>query len=673
MRGIDSLPKILLRAAFATFVGLMAVAALAQKKPSDIKVEDFFKREHYRDMRLSPDGKLLAASAPLKGRDNLVIIDLAKKSRTVITDFTNFDVGNFYWVNNKRLCLQVADGQDVSGEFNYRGTYCIDADGDNIRNYTKLGVANPDSSLGGYRLIRPRGLVHNDSGEMLAEMTLRSRDSFDIYRFNTLTGRYTLLTEDSPGDVERWVLDRKDVPRVAVSEPTCRTAGCKRIRTIWYRDGEGAKWEKLFESEMLGNMALKEGGIGPIAFDYDNTTLFVASRKDGDRAAIYAYDTKARKIGEKVFAHPLIDLGGGLIFSDTQKKLMGISYDADIPTTTWVDPKLAGLQKSIDAALPKTINEIVLPSETDDVALMFAYSDRDPGTYYLIDRTKPKVEFIAKTREWIDPELMAERRFIKYKARDGLEIPAWVTIPKGGGKNLPLIVNIHGGPWVRGYSGVSWGRWPEAQFFASRGYVVLEPEPRGSLGYGLKHYRSSFKQWGQAMQDDITDGALHLVSEGLVDKNRMCLHGGSYGGYATAMGLAKDPDLWKCGTPFVAVTDLFLFQNVPYSDISLASYFFQNEFKKLVGDSSDDKEMFTKYSPALLADRVKAPVLITMGSSDMRVPQVHGDSYVSALRSAGKKVEYVVYNGEGHGYNKDENVADFYKRLEKFFAENLKP
>jgi dipeptidyl aminopeptidase/acylaminoacyl peptidase len=664
----------IMRLAFAIAVVALAPLAQAQKKPGDVTVEDFFKRAQYRNMQLSPNGALLAASAPLHGRDNLVIIDLAKKSRTVITDFSHFDVGNFYWVNNQRLCLQVADGQDVSGEFNYRGTYCIDANGDNIRNYTKLGVRDPDNSIGRYRTIRLRGLVHDESGEMLAEMTLRSSDSYDVYRFNTLTGRYKLLTEDSPGDVSRWVLDRNDVPRVAVSQPRCMTASCKYTTTIWYRDGEGAKWEKLFETETLGDMALTNGGFSPIAFDYDNSTLYVSSRKDGDKSAIYIYDTKARKMGEKIFAHPMIDLGrNNLIFGRMQKKLLGIRYEADMPTTTWVDPTMDRLQKSIDAALPKTINEILTPSETDKVALMFAHSDRDPGAYYLLNRVKPAVELVAKTREWIDPELMAERRFIKYKARDGLEIPAWVTIPKGGGKNLPLIVNIHGGPWVRGYHGIEWGRWPEAQFFASRGYVVLEPEPRGSLGYGLKHYKSSFKQWGQAMQDDITDGALYLVSEGLVDKSRMCLHGGSYGGYATAMGLAKDPDLWKCGSPFVAVTDLFLFQNVTYSDISYGSYYFQTDFKKLVGDSSADRDMFTRYSPAQQAAKIKAPVLITMGSADMRVPQVHGDSFVSALRDAGKKVDYVIYKGEGHGYNKDENVFDFYKRLEKFYGENLKP
>jgi len=203
--------------------------------------------------------------------------------------------------------------------------------------------------------------------------------------------------------------------------------------------------------------------------------------------------------------------------------------------------------------------------------------------------------------------------------------------------------------------------------------MVLEPEPRGSTGWGDKHYTSSFKQWGQTMQDDITDGALYLVKEGMVDKSRMCVFGGSYGGYASAMALVKDPDVWKCGVPFVAVTDLTSFQKVTYSDISENTDFFQTEFMKMVGDASADRQMFDRYSPARHADRVKAPVLIAMGSDDRRVPQVHGDDFVSALRSAGKKVEYVVYNGEGHGFNKDENVFDFYRRVEKFLAENLKP
>jgi dipeptidyl aminopeptidase/acylaminoacyl peptidase len=308
-------------------------------------------------------------------------------------------------------------------------------------------------------------------------------------------------------------------------------------------------------------------------------------------------------------------------------------------------------------------------------ALVFAYSDTDAGMYHLLDRgAKLSLEPLVRQRDWLKPDDMAERKFITYKARDGREIPAYLTMPKGSsGRNLPLIVNIHGGPWLRIYEFSQWGRWPEAQFFASRGYVVLEPEPRGSPGFGRKHFMAGFKQFGQAMQDDITDGALHLVNEGIVDKNRMCLHGGSYGGYATAMGLAKDPDLWKCGSPFVAVTDLTTWQKTQYSDTAQGSDFLDVDYKTLVGDADQDREMFRKYSPVAQASRIKAPVLLAMGADDVRVPLVHGDDFHSALQKQGKKVEYVVYREEGHGFNKPANVYDFYRRLEKFFAENLKP
>jgi dipeptidyl aminopeptidase/acylaminoacyl peptidase len=161
------------------------------------------------------------------------------------------------------------------------------------------------------------------------------------------------------------------------------------------------------------------------------------------------------------------------------------------------------------------------------------------------------------------------------------------------------------------------------------------------------------------------------VKEGLVDEKRMCLHGGSYGGYATAMGLAKDPDLWRCGSPFVAVTDLFKFQNLSTSDISQATDFFENSFKQMVGDSKADEAMFTRYSPALQAQRIKAPVLLAMGSEDVRVPLEHGTVLRDAIQRVGGQVEFVVYNSEAHGFNKDENVFDFYKRLEAFFARNL--
>jgi dipeptidyl aminopeptidase/acylaminoacyl peptidase len=343
-----------------------------------------------------------------------------------------------------------------------------------------------------------------------------------------------------------------------------------------------------------------------------------------------------------------------------------------MPVTKWLDPEMDGYQKAIDKALPGTNNVLI---REDDAArlLVFSSSDTDPGRYYLFDLEKKSLEALPPTRPWLKPELMAERKFITYKARDGMVIPAYLTIPRGSsGKNLPLVVNIHGGPWVRAYHWDEWSRWPEAQFFASRGYAVLEPEPRGSTGWGRKLFESSFKQLGLAMQDDITDGALHLVKEGIVDKGRMCLHGGSYGGYATLQGLVREPDLFRCGTPFVAVTDLGLWQTVQWSDTAQLTDFFETDYIKMVGDSKADAALFEKTSPARNADKIKAPVLLAMGEDDVRVPLIHGETMRDALKKAGKNVEFVTYAEEGHGFNKQENVVDFYTRIEKFLAKYLK-
>ena len=659
--------KTLTRAWLAASSLVFATSVMAQRTAAEIPVETFFKRAQYTSMQLSPNGERLAAVVPFRGRDNLVVIDLKTRTRKIVTGYEEFDVAQFLWINNNRLCVRAGDGKNVTGEPNYRGTGCLDYDGGNFRDFTKLGARGSDS-VGGFTNIDFLAQTGDDSNEVYAAIPLRSRESLDVYRFNTVTGRYQLLTLDSPGDVKQWVLDRNFAPRVAITQPERPNQKSGRPAFMWVKSSPDAKWEKVYEFDTT----LTGEDYDPIAFDYDNRTLYLSTNRGRDKKAIYRFDTQTKTLGDLVLEHPLIDVSGGLVFSEREKKLLGVYYSADKPGVKWLDPEMDKLQKLVDNTFPKTANRIILPRDSAKFALLHTQSDRDPGMYHLLDRTKPSVESLMRTREWLDPELMAERRFITYKARDGMTIPAWVTIPKGAeGKKLPLIVNIHGGPWVRAYNWMQWGR-PEAQFFASRGYVVLEPEPRGSTGFGKKHYLAGFKQWGQSMQDDITDGALHLVKEGLVDKSRMCLHGGSYGGYAAAMGLAKDPDLWKCGTPFVAVTDMFLKASIAYSDTAMLTDWYETDAKKVIGDPDVDKDMFTMNSPTLQAHRIKAPILLAMGSNDVRVPMAHGTALRDAVMKAGGSIDFVVYNGEGHGFNKDENVFDFYKRLEKFFEKNLK-
>lgn len=677
--------KKLTRLALA-FVTLSAVITWAQdksgtapakyEKASDIPVEDFFRRERYSQMAISPDGTKLAALTPRNGRDNLVVLDFAAGKATPVTNFLKSDVADFLWISNDRLYLRAADMSEATGSIYLNGAFAVDIDGQYLRDmtYPLDKAADRESRRNSFQLaginisFSVLSRTFDGSGDVIAEIFGRSRDYADVYRYNTKTGEYKLLTFDTPGNVVKWVIDRDLVPRIAVRLEERKEPTKPRIQTIWHRETATSPWVQIGTADE----GAAKGTIRPIAFDYDNKTLFVSSNIDRDKRAIYKYDIAQKKLGEQLVQHPLIDLYGGLVFNREKRALLGIRYSADYASTAWFDESMAQLQASIDRTLPGKINAIYTADDAAQFTLIYSYSDTDPGTYFLFNREKKSLQEVAKPRAWLPANLMSERRFLTYKARDGLEIPAWLTLPKGAsGKNLPLVVHIHGGPWVRSYYGSQWGRWPDAQFLASRGYAVLEPEPRGSTGFGRMHYAKSMKQWGLAMQDDITDGALHLVKEGIADKSRMCLFGGSYGGYATLQGLVKDPDLWRCGSAYVAVTDLELLQTVAWSDTARLSDYFETDFKRRVGDKDADREQFNKTSPAKNADKIKAAVMLTMGADDQRVPLIHGTTMRDALEKAGKKVDYKVY-AEAHGFNKDENVFDFYKRLEKFLAEHLK-
>lgn len=643
-------------------------------KASAIPLETFMRRPEFNDMSLSPNGDFLAAISPFKGRGNLVVINLAERSRRLLSSFETTDVANFYWVNNKRICMRVSDGQDVTGNFSYRGTFCINIDGSEFSDFTRIDKRS-STDTGRVVLFQPVRAVGGDSNDYIVAMAARSRTSLDLYRFNTLNGRYQLLTFNSPGDVTRWVLDRNQVPRAAVTrEPRQGNETFTRLG-LWYRDSADGKWEKLYESRETWGVTVGDS-MDPIGFDFDHQTMFVTSNIGRDKKAIFKYDPKTKKLGDLVFEHPLIDIEGGLLFSNEKKKLVGIRYSAEMPTTQWFDPELENLQKQLDATLKGNVNNIGVVEEKSRRLLLLSASTTDAGRYYLFNNEDKSLEPLVNRRDWLPPSSMSERRFIKYKARDGMEIPAWVTIPKNSsGKNLPLVMHIHGGPQVRNYYGIQWqGRTPHAQFLASRGYVVLEPEPRGSTGFGRKHYESSYKQWGLTMQDDLTDGALHLVKEGIVDKSRMCLFGGSYGGYASLQGVVREPDLFKCTAPYVAVTDLGLLQTVQHSDIAeRGDKSLETEFTVAVGDNARDAAQFQKTSPARNVDKINVPVLLAMGSDDRRVPIIHANDFVKSMQQAGRGnlVDYVVYNGEGHGFNKDENVLDHMRRLEKFLAKHI--
>ena len=634
-----------------------AITAGTYKTAADIPVADFFRLPRYSQMAMSPDGKRVAALAPVNGRDNIAVIDLEKRSGTVITNFTKTDVAGFVWLNASRIAFQTGDRQLETGlSQRLIGALAVDADGTNLRNLI------PDGK--GFRVFRR---ASDGSGDMIVGKMVDSRTTESVLRLDTRTARTKSLTFKNPGDVVGWAIDSQDNVRAALRVEEREAPDKPRKRSLWVRATGDGDWEKIHET---GD---ELEALRPLAFDTDDKTLIVSSRAGGDRAGLYRFDPATRKLGEKIFDHPWLDVDDGLVRHPKTLAVIGVRYSAEVPKTHWIDPTYVALQAAVDAALPNTNNVLFPGDEASKTVVVFAQSATDAGTYYLLNAEKRSLEKVAATREWLSPALMPDRKFVAYKSRDGMTIPAWLTVPRGvEAKNLPLIVHIHGGPWARSYHGVQWGRWPSAQFFASRGYAVLEPEPRASTGFGRKHYRSGFKQWGLAMQDDITDGALHLAKEGIVNKDRMCLFGGSYGGYASLQGLVKDPDLWRCASSYIAVTDLELLQTVAWSDIARGSDFYETDYKFRVGDYEKDRVQFDATSPAKNAAKIKAAVMLTMGGQDKRVPLIHGTAMRDAMEKAGKPLDYKVYVDEAHGFNANENVIDFYTRTEAFFAKHLK-
>jgi dipeptidyl aminopeptidase/acylaminoacyl peptidase len=322
--------------------------------------------------------------------------------------------------------------------------------------------------------------------------------------------------------------------------------------------------------------------------------------------------------------------------------------------------------KDLEAQLPGYEVGIQENDKAENLYIVRTYSDRSLGTYYLYDWPAKKLEKLAEVSPWLDEKEMAEMKPVYYKSRDGLTINGYLTLPKGSApKNLPLVVNPHGGPWVRD----SWGFNPEVQFLANRGYAVLQMNYRGSTGYGRKFWEASFKQWGLKMQDEITDGVNYLVKEGIADPGRVAIYGGSYGGYATLAGAAFTPDLYACAVDYVGVSNLLTFMK------SIPPYWrpMLDQMHEMVGDPAAEEEQMKAVSPAFHADKIKAPLFVAQGAKDPRVNINESDQIVENLRKRGVAVEYMVKENEGHGFHNEENRFDFYEAMGKFLAKWLKP
>ena len=505
---------------------------------------------------------------------------------------------------------------------------------------------------------------------VIVEGTQTSADSVDLYRLNLNTGRTRLLTSGRPSDLtSSWLLDSKLVPRVVV-------AGIKNELTqvVYYRKGEDSPWTEISRySPASGSVFV------PLAFETDDQTLQVATNKDRDTMAVYRYDPNAKKLGELIAAHPRFDMGansqgdaipGALVDAETNK-IIGYRVEADKTETYWIDEGRAKTQRTLDAALPDTVNTFRRTPDGKRL-LVTTISDLKPTRWYLLDEVKRTLEEIGAARPWLDGQLVAQRPFL-YKTRDGLEIPGYLFLPKDykAGTKLPTILHIHGGPFARADTfGRGFG-FIEGQLFASRGYAVVVPNFRVTPGLGNKIYASGFGTYGRQMSEDHEDALKWAVEQGYTDPKRACISGASYGGYAALWAMVKTPDLFKCAVAGLAPTDL------EYQRTTRDGDGYDNEsgnkyWLAVVGAKSWQEPIVRQVSPLFQADKIKGAVFLYAGQDDVRVPINQIVRMDRALRAAGNPAKaFVIKEKEGHGFGKLENNVDLYTQVLKFLDEQI--
>lgn len=650
-----------------TEAGAAQTPAAASLPPAEL----FYQRPAIEGTALSPSGRWLAMGTRGRGqRTVLVVFDLqAWKPLATAASFADSDIRSFHWVNDERLVFDVIDHQRGGGDQRFgAGLFSVKRDGKELRLLvqTRGEMVSTERRIGVEPLAPSHRLLHvpADGGDEVVVGENRTTqtgepDGVLAKRLNVVTGRTRTLSEGLPRHVVNWWFDPDGEPKAVMTLQQGRAA-------VHWRGAEQGAWRVLAEGGSYNlPFVPRFADAGGVLY------VSTASGRDGvSELRRFDFNT-GRPAAEPLVSTPGFDFTGALVTESDGGRALGVRVVTDAQTTVWFDTTLKAVQEEADRRLPGHVNQLECrpcsgPAMT---VVVRSWSDRDPGQIWVHWPADKRWRPVGATRSGIDPARMASTDFERVQARDGLEFPVWITRPAGVASGpRPTVVLVHGGPWVRGRH---WGWSADAQFLASRGYLVIEPEFRGSRGYGQRLFRAGWKQWGQAMQDDVADALAWAVKRGDADPARTCIAGASYGGYATLMGLVRHPSLYRCGVAWVAVTDPRLL----YSwrrDSDASTEWREFGLPQLVGDAVQDAAMLDAATPVLHAERLRAPLLLAFGGEDRRVPLVHGTRLREALRAVGREPAYVVYNDEGHGWLKLENQIDFAGRMERFLAEQLR-
>ena len=640
-----------------SFIGLLILSALMMvaltapvwaQSPPLIDRELFFGDPEIAGAQISPDGAFIAFVKPFKGTRNIWVKKTADPFTNAkpITAETKRPIPSYFWSRDGKYILFV---QDKGGDENYN-VYAVNpadapAAGQDVptaRNLTDV------KSVRAFIYSVPR----SDADAIYVGLNDRDAAWHDLYKVKISTGERTLVRKNTER-ITAYVFDLKDQLRMAMRSAENGDTEILRV--------DADKFTKVYSCNVFEQ-------CGPVRFHKDGERVYFQTNKgsDLDLARLELFNPGTGK-EEVVESDPLkhVDFGNAL-FSEVSDDLIATTYDDERERIYWKDKNFEADYKFLQKKLPG--KEIGFASSTKDEKLWIisSNSDTDPGSTYLFDRSTKQLTLQYQIREKLNRSYLAPMKPVSYPSSDGLQIPAYLTLPKGvEAKGLPAIILPHGGPWARD----TWGYNGFAQFLANRGYAVLEPNFRGSTGYGKKFLDAGNKQWGEKMQDDVTWGAKYLIAQGIADPKRVGIMGGSYGGYATLAGVTFTPDVYAAAVSIVGPSNLItLLESIPPYWEQIRKLFYER-----MGDPNtpEGKAQLLRQSPLTAAAKIKTPLLVVQGANDPRVNKRESDQIVVALRDRGFPVEYLVAPDEGHGFARPVNNMAMFASAEKFLAKYL--
>ncbi|MEE9434802.1 MAG: S9 family peptidase [Sphingorhabdus sp.] len=548
----------------------------------------------------------------------------------------------FKWAGNSRLLISTGIKFSLPPLFYSAG------------GFGRLDVETGDViSLNEKSLLDRDSIIHIDpSGRYIVAYQYRARSSGPYaVRIDLATGSEVVVQKPQRG-IDRWLADANGNIRAGIGYTT------KKWR-LYYRKSVADDFVKI-ESRRYSQM--QDDVVDNIVFlPEEGKAIIVANSRTG-RFGAYDYDIAEDIIGAPIFEHDIADVTDLIIGND--KRLLGVKYDAEKPGQKWLDAGLTKIQARLDKSLRGKENRILSFSDNRDTILFWSGAGADPGSYFIFKPAESRIEQLLVPFDKIDPGKLSRMKSVSYLARDGLTVSGYLTMPKyAGEKPLPAVILPHGGPFSR----TSWGYDPWVQFLADRGYAVLQPNFRGSTGFGRNFVERGYGEWGAGMSNDIDDGTKWLISQGIADKDRICIMGASYGGYAALWGAIRSPDLYRCAASLNGVTDVRAM--LKYDRRQFAARRYARRWKEKV--AGQEKKDLAAISPVQQAARLKVPTLVMQGEKDDNVPKKQADDFLEAIEEAKVTgVEKLYFPNSGHDLSSGEDVLAFFKAIEKFLAKH---